>query len=107
MTVGDRIKQRRIELDLTQEELAYRIGYASKTSVNKAEKNANEMSISNLEKYAAALDCDPAYLVGWQDSPRRTVERLNAYATKIAKLTEKQRKAVDAVIGSMEVSDAE
>ena len=34
---GDRIRARRIELGLTQDELAERLGYASKTSVNKVE----------------------------------------------------------------------
>ena len=92
---------------MTQEELATKLGYKSKSSVNKAEKDINTLGLNIVEKYAAVLDCDPAYLVGWQDAPHRTVERLNAYATKIAKLTEKQRKAVDAVIGSMEVSDAD
>lgn len=32
--IGQRIKQRRIELGMTQEELAHKMGYASKTSIN-------------------------------------------------------------------------
>lgn len=35
MTIGQRVKLRREELGLSQEELAKRIGYKSKTSINK------------------------------------------------------------------------
>ena len=38
MTVGDRIRKRRIELDLSQEELAKRCGYTSRSTINKIEK---------------------------------------------------------------------
>ncbi len=34
MTIGQRVKLRREELGLSQEELAKRIGYKSKTSIN-------------------------------------------------------------------------
>lgn len=37
MTIGDRIRKRREELGLTQEELAKKLGYASRSSVNKVE----------------------------------------------------------------------
>ena len=37
MTIGDRIKARRDELGMSQEELAHKIGYKSKTSINKIE----------------------------------------------------------------------
>lgn len=34
-TLGNRIRQRRIELKLTQEELGKMVGYTSRTTVNK------------------------------------------------------------------------
>lgn len=39
--IGQRIKQRRIELGMTQEELAHKMGYASKTTINKIENGIN------------------------------------------------------------------
>ena len=33
MNVGERIKRRRIELDMTQEELAKKVGYKSRSSI--------------------------------------------------------------------------
>lgn len=43
MTIGERIKQRREELGLTQIELANMIGYSSKTTIAKIEANANNL----------------------------------------------------------------
>lgn len=37
MTIGQRIKVRREELNMSQEELAKRIGYKSRSSINKIE----------------------------------------------------------------------
>ena len=35
MGIGDRIKQRRIELGMSQQELATAMGYTSKSTINK------------------------------------------------------------------------
>ena len=87
-TLGSRIAQRRKELHLTQEELANRLGYASRVSVNKIEKDVHTPSLDLIARFANALDCDPAYLALWQDEPRRedTLRRLSAYLDKMEKL---------------------
>ena len=69
MTVGERIASRRKELNMTQEELAKKLGYKSRSSINKIELSWSKLPLSKLEKIAAALDCDAAYLMGWEDSP--------------------------------------
>lgn len=68
MTVGDRIRNRRIELDLTQEEFAKRAGYCSKTVISRFEHSGNEISMKQINKLAKALDCSMAYLMGWETS---------------------------------------
>ena len=68
MTIGERIKQRRIELNMTQDELAKRTGYKSRSSINKLE-TARALPSRKIEKMAEALECRPAYLMGWTDSP--------------------------------------
>ena len=40
-----RILQRRLELGLSQEELAQRMGYRSKSSITKLEKGVNDIQI--------------------------------------------------------------
>lgn len=37
MNIGEKVRQRRIELGLSQEELALKMGYKSRTSINKIE----------------------------------------------------------------------
>lgn len=68
MTVGDRIRQRRIELGLTQTELAQRMGYTSRTSICTVEKNKEDLTTTRVKKFAEALETTPSYLMGWSDS---------------------------------------
>lgn len=67
MRIGDRIKKRRLELGLTQEELAEQVGYKSKSSINKIEIDGRGIPQSKIEKLAKALHTTPAYLMGWED----------------------------------------
>ena len=68
MTVGERIKERRIELGLTQEELGKRMGYG-KSAVCRVEKEGNNITSNRVEKFAKALECTPGYLMGWTATP--------------------------------------
>lgn len=63
--IGDRIRIRRQELGLTQEELAKRMGYKSKSTINKVESGKNDVNQSTTLKYAKALETSVAYLMGW------------------------------------------
>lgn len=76
MTIGDRIKKRRNELGMTQEELAQKLGYASRSSVNKVEKS-RELSNKKVKLYSDALKCTPAYLMGWDEEYADTQETLD------------------------------
>ena len=67
MTVGDRIKQRRKELGLTQTELAVRMGYTSRTSICTVETNKEDLTTTRVRKFAEALETTPSYLMGWSD----------------------------------------
>ena len=59
-----RIRHRREELGLSQEELADRMGYRSKSSITKLEKGINDLPQSKLEELAAALHTTSAWLLG-------------------------------------------
>lgn len=66
MTIGERIKQRRIELGLSQEELSKKMGYQTRNAIYQFEQKDN-MKLSLVEKFAKVLDTTPAYLMGWDD----------------------------------------
>lgn len=62
-----RIRQRREKLDLSQEELARRLGYRSKSSINKIEKGINDIPNAKVAEFARALGTSTAYLMGITD----------------------------------------
>lgn len=70
MSIGKNIKNRRKELDLTQEDIAKRIG-VSKQTVQKYESGviANIPS-DKIEMVAEILKTTPAKLMGWEDPGR-------------------------------------
>ena len=59
-----RIRQRREELGMSQEELASRMGYRSKSSITKIEKGINDIPQNKVEDFAAALETTTAWLLG-------------------------------------------
>ena len=58
MNIGERIRKCRENLDMMQEELALKLGYKSRSSVNKVE-NSRELSIKKVRDYAKALGALP------------------------------------------------
>ncbi len=63
--LGKRIKDKRIELNMTQEELAKKVGYTSRSSINKIELGLVDLPQSKITMIAQALDVSVAYLMGW------------------------------------------
>ena len=66
MTIGDRIKKRRLELNMTQEELAKKAGYKSRSSIQKIE-SSRDLPVDKIEIIAKSLDVSPSYLMGWSN----------------------------------------
>ena len=65
--IGDYIKRRRIELKLSQDDLAEKMGYKDRSTIAKIEAGINDVSQSKTEEFAKALDTSVAYLVGLSD----------------------------------------
>ena len=66
-TVGENILRRRKLLGWTQEELATKMGYKSKSTINKIELGINDIPQSKIVKFADVLGTTPAHLMGWED----------------------------------------
>lgn len=94
--VGNIIRQRRIELGMTQDELAQKLGYKSRSSINKIEMGANGISQSQIKDFAAALDCSPLlFIEGVQHDPASD-DAVMEYARILANLSpEKQQNVMD------------
>ena len=70
MGIGVMIKKRREELGYTQEELAEKMGYKSKSTINKIEAGINDITQSKIVAFAKVLKTTPAYLMGWEDEEK-------------------------------------
>lgn len=68
MTIGEKIKELRISLDLTQEELAYAAG-TTKQTIHKYETGIiSNIPASKIKALADKLKTTPSYLMGWEDA---------------------------------------
>ena len=67
MTIGERIKTRREYLNISQDELAKKLGYKSRSSINKIELGINDITQSKIKAIADILETTPAYIMGWED----------------------------------------
>lgn len=56
MELSKKIKQRREELGMSQGELANKLGYKSRSTINKIEMGINEIPITKISDFAKALD---------------------------------------------------
>ena len=66
-SIHDRIRERRIELGLSQDQLATKMGYKSRSSINKIESGQTDIARNKLVQLAEALLTTPAYLMGWEE----------------------------------------
>lgn len=111
--IGNNIKKRRLELGMTQEELAHKMGYKSRSAINKLEKNVNDINQSTLKKLGEALDINPVdlmeydgkihndfmlYSINKADSPHianiDSVSRLTNYAHLFASLSDSNKEII-------------
>ena len=67
-TLANRIRKRREELGMSQDELAKLMGYKSRSSINKIEMGVNDVTQSKIVSFANALKVSPGYLMGWEEN---------------------------------------
>lgn len=70
MGMAERIKEKRLELGLTQEELGDKLGL-QKSAIAKYENGRVEnIKRSVIAEMAKLFNCSPAYLMGWDDNDK-------------------------------------
>ena len=82
--IGLMIKKRRKELGLTQEELATRLGYKSKSTINKIESGINDITQAKIIQFAKALETTPAHLMNLQQDYTLSFEDNTSMTLKIS-----------------------
>jgi len=85
--IGKKVRARREELGLTQKELADRMGYKSKSTINKIEMDINDVNQSTLSRLAFVLGVDELYFI---NNENQSSQRLLAYYHKMMKMSPDQ-----------------
>ena len=113
MELAEKVKMRREQMGLSQEELALRMGYKSRSSINKIE-TGRPVTQKIIARLAEALDVSIPYLMGWEEKPAEELQDMGALAAQLLldqdamemareymQLSEADRYAVRLVIASM------
>lgn len=73
-TIGQRIRQRRKEIKMSQEELAIKLKYSSRTSVSKIERGDRQVPIQKVAEFADVLGTTTAWLMGWKTEEEKAMQ---------------------------------
>ena len=76
MTLGQRIRKRREELGLSQTELSERLGFKSRSSVNKIEMDVQAPRQKIIKALADALDTTVGYILGIDEETEQNEREL-------------------------------
>ena len=90
--VAERIKQRRKELGLSQEDLAKKLE-VERSTVSKWESGKTNLKQSMVVKLANALDCSPTWIAGLQDyySPFKWIVNDDGNVMLLSNKSQKER----------------
>lgn len=67
--IGKVIAEKRKELGWSQDELAKKMGYTSRSTINKIELGINDVSTTKAKKFSKVLGCSLKELMGWEKAP--------------------------------------
>lgn len=97
--VGENIRRRRIELQMTQMDLAKRLGYTAKSSISEVENGKQDLTFERIERFAEALRCPVSDIVGVETSmANRLIAYQNLLLTAYNKASLKDKKAVCTIL---------
>lgn len=65
--LSEKIRSRRKELKMSQEELASLVGYTDRSIISRIEKGLIDLTESKIMAIAKALNVTPEILVGWEN----------------------------------------
>ena len=81
--VGKNIAAARKRAGMTQEELASRVGYKTKSAINKIELGIRDLPQKKIAAFADALGVTPGHLMGWDEKPADDLQAMGALAAEV------------------------
>lgn len=100
--IGEKIKQRRLELGWSQQELADRMGYTSKSTITRIEKGINDVAQKNIEKFAKVLNVSIAYLMDWDEEETAVDSLTQKHLENYAHLNQEWKDLIDELIKALQ-----
>lgn len=64
---GKNIKKRRIEIGMSQLDLALAVGYTDRSTISKIESGVNDITVEKFVEIARALNIEPVNLLELED----------------------------------------
>jgi repressor LexA len=89
---------------MTQDELAKKMGYKSRSSINKIELGLTDIPQSKITAFARALHTTPAHLMGWDAPSKEYVENLSA--GNVTPISEERKIAFKILLSGEPLEDA-
>lgn len=101
--MGLRIKYKRTEAGLSQQELADKCGFQTRSAISMVESGKRDITRDKIILIAQALGVSPAYLMGWENK-LNSIEKIEAenYAKRLVKLPADKREIIYKLIEQME-----
>lgn len=87
----NRIKARRIELDLSYQELANKTGLSKSTLQRYETGYIKKVPINHIEILAKALNINPGYLMGWEETILERHNKTQQFSDSEIELIKKYR----------------
>ena len=98
---GRKVRERREALGMTQEVLAEKLGYKTKSSIAKIESGVNDPVLSKVSDFAEALNVPISFFLGWEETrPILTAEDA-VLIKKYHLLNNDNKKVVNDMIASL------
>lgn len=78
--IGENIRKARLASKMTQEDLANKMGYKSKSTINKIELGINDITQTRIVQFAKVLNTTPAELMGWVEATPEEIKESDIMA---------------------------
>ena len=96
------IRKRRLELGMTQSELAKAAGYENRSSIARIERGDTNLPQSKIIDIAYALKVTPSYLMGWEDEEVATLTTMQEETmARFLLLTQEHQMVVKSIVDTL------
>ena len=108
MTIGNRIKETRIQRGWSQRDLAKRMGYSNHSTIGKIESGKVDIPQSRIVQFADVLGVTVAYLMNWEEDKQRQStndelsERKKLFMQKVEGMSDDQLERLERILALVE-----